>query len=833
MSTSGNTPEERSESAAALESAWASPPGFGLLSEVNQKPMGRRYMITGFIFFLIGGFLALLMRLQLAVPQNDFIDHQLYNELFTMHGTTMLFLFAVPILEGFALYIIPPMVGARDMAFPRLGAFGYWCYLFGGILLYSSFLFAMVPDAGWTMYPPLSDANFSPGPKIDFWLMGITLVEIGGITAAAEIAVTILKCRAPGMSLNRMPLFAWYMLVVSFMILFGFPPLIMGDLLLELERSLDWPFFDAARGGDPLLWQHLFWIFGHPEVYIIFLPAAGFVSMIIATFSQRPTVGYSWLVIAAVGTGFVSFGLWAHHMFTTGIPLISLSFFSVASMTVSIFAGIQVFAWIATLWTGKPIMKTPLLFVIGFLLLFVIGGLSGVMLAVIPFDWQAHSTYFLISHFHYVLIGGMVFPLFAAFYYWFPTATGRMMSETLGKWNFWLMFIGFNVAFLPMKISGMMGMPRRVYTYPVGMWEWENLVSTIGAFIMALSVLVFLFNFFRSARHGEPAGDNPWNAGTLEWSTRLPMPAYNFHGMPEVRTRYPLWEEKGIPERIHAGDFLLPRPHENKRLAVSTGSVRAELEHVVIMPKPDFSPITAALGLTILFSSVLLKSYLVAFTGGLVFLLAMLRWFWQQPLADVAATETITRETGLPTGAARPRGFGWWGTILAIAGDATLFVSLLFAYFYLWAVASGWPPLGMQLAGWLPVLGSLALLLVGSLAIEFGSRSGRQKPIVIGLLAICVLGLVYTALQGWMLLQSGLSPQAHSYSAVVFTLSGFHLLHVLTAVAMAAFSLVWTLAGRSVLPGTLMIQNTALFWHYVVGMGLVFNGVVFLWPLLG
>jgi cytochrome c oxidase subunit I+III len=816
----------------ALARAWKTPTGLAALSAVNQTPIGRRYLITGFCFFLFGGIMALLMRTQLAVPENDFIDYQLYNQLFTMHGTTMLFLFAVPILEGVAVYIIPLMIGSRDLAFPRLSAFGYWCYLFGGILLYSSILFGLMPDTGWTVYTPLSGPEYSPGKRIDFWLTGITLVEIGSIVAAAEIAVSILKSRAPGMSLNRMPLFAWYMLVVAFMILFGFPPLIMGDLLLEIERSFNWPFFDSARGGHDLLWQHLFWIFGHPEVYIIFLPAAGFVSTIIATFSRRPTAGYFWLVVAAVGTGFVSFGLWVHHMFATGIPLISLGWFSAASMTVSIFSGIQIFAWLATLWLGKPVLKTPMLFVVGFIFLFVAGGLSGVMHAVIPFDWQSHSTYFLIAHFHYVLFGGMVFPLFAAFYYWFPLGTGRMMSERLGKWNFWLMFIGFNIAFFPMHISGLMGMPRRIYTYPEGMWEWENLVSTIGAYMIAASVLLFIYNFFRSMRRGAPAGANPWNAGTLEWAMPTPVPCYNFRSIPRVQARYPLWEQPDLPQAIERGEHYLHYPVGGLRLGISTATVSGELENVVIQPKPSYAPLIAALGLLVLFAAVLAQTYWLCAVGAGIFVLAVLVWLWHQPNASDAVRTRLTREVGVPVGAQVPHNFGWWGMCVAIGGDAALFLSLVFAYFYLWTLAPAWPPAGITpFEPTLPILGIIGLLL-GSLVMYLIRRAfHRTALLAAGSLLTLLLGAAYAGLQIWLLMEHGRPPQEHAYNALVYTLVGFNLLHVGIALLMLGFSLVWALLGAPGLLRHQVVRNTELFWHYVVVMGAIASAVVYFWPL--
>ncbi|HVL54988.1 MAG TPA: cbb3-type cytochrome c oxidase subunit I, partial [Burkholderiaceae bacterium] len=417
---------------------WSVGPGWRRWSAVNHTIVGLRFIYTGFAFFLIGGLLAMLIRTQIATSGNAFLDHDTYNQVFTMHGTIMMFLFALPVLEGVTFYLLPKLLGARDMAFPRLSAFGYWCYLFGGLILLTALFFGFAPNAGWFMYTPLSSRPFTPGINSDVWLLGVTFVEISAISAGVEIVVTVLKVRTAGMALNRMPLFGWYMLVVAFMIVLGFPPLVLASILLEVERAFGLPFYDPHRGGDPILWQHLFWLFGHPEVYILFLPAAGLVSTMVPTFAQRPIVGYRWVVASVIATGFISFGLWVHHMFAVGIPYLAEIFFSAASMMVAVPTGIQVFSWIATLWAGRPVLRLPLLYLFGFLVTFVLGGLTGVMVALVPFDWQVHDTHFVVAHLHYVLVGGVVFPLLAAAYYWMPHVTGRMPSERLGTIAFWL-----------------------------------------------------------------------------------------------------------------------------------------------------------------------------------------------------------------------------------------------------------------------------------------------------------------------------------------------------------------------------------------------------------
>jgi cytochrome c oxidase subunit I len=531
---------------AALLPLWATPRGLlGWFSAVDHKVIGRRYIVTAFIFLALGGLLAVAIRLQLARPDRPLVGPDLYNQIFTMHGATMMFLFAVPVMEAMAMFLVPLMVGTRNIAFPRLNAFSYWIFVFGGILLWVAFVLNVGPDVGWFSYVPLAGPQYAPGKRADIWAQMITFTEVAALGTALALIVTVLKQRAPGMSLDRIPLFVWAQLVTACLIVLAMPAVMVASTALILDRLVGTHFFNPAEGGDAILFQHLFWFFGHPEVYIIFLPATGMVSAIIPTFARRPMFGYLPLVLSLIAVGILAFGLWVHHMFTTGLPRLGESFFTANSMLIAIPNGIQIFCWLATLWGGRPQFKTPLLFVLGFFFIFVMGGLTGVMLASVPIDTQVHDTYFVVAHFHYVLIGGSVFPLVAAIYYWFPKLTGRMMSERLGRWNFWLAFVGFNVAFFPMHILGLMGMPRRIYTYGSEMgWGALNFVASAGAVIFFVSFVLFLVNVIVSARRGPVAGENPWDAGTLEWATTSPPHPYNFARLPYVTSREPLWQER-------------------------------------------------------------------------------------------------------------------------------------------------------------------------------------------------------------------------------------------------------------------------------------------------
>jgi cytochrome c oxidase subunit 1 len=573
-------------------------------------------------FFLLGGLASLLMRLQLARPEQTLVGPDLYNQLFTVHGTTMLFLFAAPVMLALGTWLVPLMIGARCVAYPRLNAYGYYVYLLGGVLLWGALLADTGPDVGWTAYVPLAGPDYSPGHRADVWQVVITYTEVASLSGAVVLIATILKLRTPGMTLNRMPLFVWTMLVMAFVVIFAMPWVATGStLLLGMDRLVATQFFNPAEGGDPLLWQHVFWFFGHPEVYLILLPALGMVSAIVTTFTHRPVFGYPAMVLSAVATGILSFGLWVHHMFTTGIPQLASSFFAAASTMIAVPAGIQIFCWIATLAAGRPRLRVPLAFVLGFAFIFVLGGLTGVMVASVPFDTQAHDTYFVVAHMHYVLLGGAVFPVLGALHYWFPKFTGRMTDERLGWWTFWLLFVGVNVAFFPMHTLGLEGMPRRVYTYLTGTgWGDLNLLATLGTLVMAAGVLVFLANVGRSLRAGAPAGENPWDADSLEWGTSSPPPPYNFAAIPVVEGRSPLWDRTG-----HAPVVTGLRTDMREQLVTTALDARPSYRHR--MPTPSLWPLATALG-TGLLLFLLIFTFWGLVIGGIATGLAALGWAW-------------------------------------------------------------------------------------------------------------------------------------------------------------------------------------------------------------
>jgi cytochrome c oxidase subunit 1 len=605
-----------------LDKTWRTQKSFfGQLATVDHKIIGRRYIVTALVFLALGGILALAMRLQLSGPENRYIDADHYNQIFTMHGANMMFLFAVPVMEAMAVYLVPLMIGTRNIAFPRLNAFSYWMYLAGGIMLWTAFFLNVGPDVGWFAYVPLSGPQFGIGKRADIWAQMITFTEVSALAVAVELVVTVLKQRAPGMSLDRIPLFVWSMLVTAFLIILAMPAIMVASTSLILDRLVGTQFFNPAEGGDVLLWQHLFWFFGHPEVYIIFLPAVGMVSTIVATFSQRPVFGNLALILALVTTGILSFGLWVHHMFATGLPRLGESFFTASSMSIAVPAGIQIFCWLATLWLGKPVYRTPLLFVLAFFFTFVIGGMSGVMVASVPLDTQVHDTYFVVAHFHYVLIGGAVFPLMGAIYYWFPKITGRLMSEPLGRWVAGLVFVGFNMTFFPMHILGLEGMTRRVYTYQTQMgWGGLNLFVSLSSLILAAGFTLFFLDAIRSAFRGALACDNPWGAATLEWAAASPPRSYNFAFIPVVHSANPLWDE---PDQLDVATGLR---FDRRELVMSTvGSAEAEVREA--SPANSLWPLWTALASALMLISSIFTAWAVIW-GAVPVAIALIGWFW-------------------------------------------------------------------------------------------------------------------------------------------------------------------------------------------------------------
>jgi cytochrome c oxidase subunit 1/cytochrome c oxidase subunit I+III len=592
------------------------------VSTVDHKRIGVRYLVTASAFFLAGGIEAAIMRLQLSAPDKHVVGPEAYNQLFSMHGLTMIFLFVTPMLSGFANYMLPLQLGARDMAFPRMNAFSYWVYLAAGIFLYTGLARGTAPDDGWFNYVPLSESQWTPGANIDFYGLGLILLGVSTTAGAVNFLVTTAKLRAPGMSVSRIPLFCWAMVATSLAVIFAIPSLTVACFLLELERKYGFHFFDVAAGGQPLLWQHLFWIFGHPDVYIIFLPAVGIVSSIVPPFARRPMVARTWVALATLATGLLGFGFWAHHMFATGLTQVAAIIVAAASMTIAIPAGVQVFAWLATIASGRPVVRTPLLFVLGFVVTFVIGGLSGVMFAVIPFDQQVTDSYFVVAHFHYVLFGGAVFPILAGLHYWLPKITGRLLDERVGRISFWLVFAGFNLTFFPMHISGLLGMPRRVYTYPAAMdWSTLNLLSSIGAVVVVAGMLAVLANIGWSLVGGAVAGPDPWGGDTLEWTTSSPPPKHNFESIPVVRSAQPNWDEplEGGEERI---DLRL------EHSTLTSSPVRGLLEVELPMPAESITPLAVAVGLAILFAGLISGLDSLAAVGGGVAALSLAVWHW-------------------------------------------------------------------------------------------------------------------------------------------------------------------------------------------------------------
>lgn len=834
-----------------FERTWSPPTGLrGWFAAVNNQPFGVRFMVSSFFFFLLAGSMALLMRVQLAVPENDFMGPDLYNQLFSMHGATMMFLVVLPFIEGLAIFLLPSMLGTRDMAFPRMSAFSFWIFFSGGLVFFSGFLFNAVLDAGWFVYPPLSLNPYS-GLGLDFMLVGLGFIEIAGIGTGIEIITSILKFRAPGMTLGRMPLFAWAWLVTGAMIVFAFSTLLSATVLIELDRAMGTKFFVAEGGGTSLLWQHLFWFFGHPDVYIMFIPATGMISMIIPTFAKRPIAGYSLIAVAILSTGFISFGLWAHHMYATGLPALSLGFFIAASIMIALASGTQVFAWIATLWRSRPELKPPMLYVLGFLFLFVLGGITGVMVAVLPFDLQAHDTYFVVAHFHYVLVGGVVFPVLAAIHYWLPLIIGRMPSERLGVWSFWLIFIGFNIAFFPMHISGLKGMARRVYTYSEDLGIMAlNLLSTFGSFILAAGFLVVGFNILYSRRFGEKEIKNPWNASSLEWSVTSEMANYVFRTQPVVYDREPLWnnpkrrpDEKN--EALESLARLLYAEPSRWRAALITDAVTGEPQAIHRLAGPSYIPAVTAFFLLITSVATLFKSYLVALVALIFTIIAAIVWMWpEKDELSVMEKSDLEERTGLTLEPTGTKAAGWWAMMGVLCVIGTVFGVLFFSYFYIRLYSPEWPQGEIPHPERLISASMYGLLLPSAGFLYLAKRfllKGNRWPTIYALGASCAFAIAFLVALLWHIVELPFSPTLNAYGSI-FHVTSWHIgilaaggigFLIALAVRLASFETSEDETREKHLKrGAVVLhyQVTALYWYFSVFLSILTYCVLYLSP---
>jgi cytochrome c oxidase subunit I+III len=830
-------PAHREAQRARLGEAWAPPAGWRYFSAVNNDIVGKWYTLAAFFFFAVAGVLALLMRTQLAVPDNDFLSMELYNQAFTMHGTMMMFLFAVPVFEAVSIMLLPELLGNRDLPFPRLSAFGFWCFVVGGVFVTGSIVFGAAPTGGWFMYPPLSSEPRLMGVGADIWLLGLSFIEIASIAAAVELIVGVLKARPPGMRLNLMPLYCWYVLVVAGMILFAFPPLIAGDLLLEVERAFDWPFFDPDRGGDPLLWQHLFWIFGHPEVYIVFLPSIAIVATLVPTFARTPMFGHSWVVLSAVGTAFISFGLWVHHMYATGLPNISLGFFSAASEAVAIPTGVQIFAFVATLLVGRVTYSVPLLYATGALAIFVFGGLTGVMVAMVPFDFQAHDSYFIVAHLHYTLIGGVLFPLLAGIIYWYPFMTDKRLSDRLGRWAFWLMFVGFNVAFLPMHLTGALGMPRRVWTYPEGLgWDWLNLISTLGAYAIGAGFAVFAYDVLRPKGREPYVPRNIWNAGTLEFGQEVPAKHWGARCVPVVTTRYPLWEQENFLKDYDEGRFYLADAEEGKRETMVTSVLDADPMQVLRVPGPSYKPMGAALFLGLFFILATFGFYTAAMACGLLAGAAIIWWLWAgtSPIPE-KTMKHVGRGVELPLYRAGSDSVGWWAMFITMIGDLTAFLGLVFAFFFFWTIHPVFPPPGADI----PDLGLAALgMVLATLAwatvwrTQSRHHGGSVAAARLGLPAAAVLAAGAVAAFAGSAWTGGLVATSHAFDATCWILIVWLAVHFGLGIVMLLYCLTGSFAGKMTPSYDADFANVLLYWHFMGFTAAITFALLGLFPLL-
>jgi cytochrome c oxidase subunit 1 len=786
----------------------------GWITTVDHKRVAVLYGVTTLFFFLMGGIEALLMRLQLARPDNTFLTAYLYNEMFTMHGTTMIFLVVMPTGLGFfANFIVPLQIGARDVAFPRLNALSYWIFLFGALVLNIGWLANVVPDGGWFGYANLTERYYSPGMNIDFWALGLLISGVGSVLSGLNLFVTVVNMRAPGMTFMRLPLFVWSVLVMFVLILVAFPPLTVGLIFLMMDRFFDTHFYRVVAGATPLLWQHLFWLFGHPEVYIMVLPAFGIMSEIVPTFSRKPLYGYPAMAYSTALIGFLSYGVWAHHMFAVGMGPVADSAFALTSMLIAIPTGIKIFSWIATMWGGDLRMKTPFLFAIAFIIQFTMGGLSGIMHAQPPIDLQQTDSYFVVAHFHYVLFGGSAFALLGGLYYWWPKVTGKLLDERLGKLNFWLIVIGFNLTFFPMHILGAEGMPRRIYRFPPHMGlDALNLLCTIGAFTMGLSVLVLLINIYKTIRSGELAGPDPWDGRNLEWKISSPPPDYNFRHIPVVRARDQFWREKYGYEGAAAPSTSPIRPPE-------------EASEEIHLPPPSIYPILIAAGMTMAVVGMMIWTR-IALCGLVLTVFCSIAMAFENPQAGAESEESVNVVTGLDT-----RKVGIW----AFIGSESLFFASLIATYLIYKGHDLVGPTAETILEVGLTTTTTFVLLMSSLTMVLAQDAYRRGDRIWGfrwLVATIVLGLVFLGGQVYeftSFYHEGLTLQTNLFGETFYTMVGFHGAHVAIGVIILLSLVGASLAGwfkehhRDI-----AVECAALYWHFVDIVWVVIFSIVYL-----
>jgi cytochrome c oxidase subunit I+III len=804
-----------------LTAIWDTGPGLQRLAAVNHSVLGVRMMVTSFVFFAIAGVLGMLTRVQLATPNGDFMDPETYNQVFTMHGSMMLFLFAIPMVESFAVYLTPKILGTRDFAFPRLTAYGYWCYLFGGTILTVALIAGVAPNSGWFMYTPLSSNVYTPGVNADVWLLGV-------------IVVSILKMRAPGMSLDRMPIFGWYILVTAMMMIVAFPPLILGSILLEVERAFGLPFFDPTRGGDPLLWQHLFWLFGHPDVYIIFLPMAGVLSTIIPVFANRPLVGYRAIVVAIIALAFLSFGIWVHHMFTVGIPHLALAFFSAGSAIVAVPTAVQIFAWLATLAHGRPRWDVPMLYVFGFFFIFVLGGLTGVMVAMVPFDWQAHDTYFVVAHMHYVVAGALAFPMLAAFYYWLPLLTGRTAVYRLSVPAFWLVFVGFNLTFFMMHLTGLLGMPRRIYTYQgYEGWDWLNLLSSVGGFVMTIGFALVVIDLIVQLRYGRHVRRNPWGSVTLEWAMPIPPASYAFASIPDLGGQTEPTLPSNLALSLARGEGYLGFTRNGWQEALGVHMTTGKPEQLIVLPQPTYRPLFTALATAAAVLAILFKLYWLALAATLMTMGLFVFAAQRAGLVRDYGPIPVGRGVNVPPHTEVADAPAWLALICTLVADGTLFTSLLFGTFYLWISAPNWTTAITTEPSRMLAFGAGAALVVATAAARGSLRTaaaGGNASGWIGLALIALL-LAIAAVVG-QIADVVPRPREHALGATAAALLGYVGLHAGIGLLFLVSNILRQRAGFISPRRVLDLRLTRLWLDYTLVTGVIAMGLVLSLPAL-